>query len=119
MKRSPKIFLYDILQSIEKVEKYTAGHTDKTFLGEDAIQDAVIKRLEIIGEATKNIPLKLRKENPDIPWKKMAGMRDMLTHEYFGIVMKRIWDTTQKDLPKLKKQIQKLLDEFQDPSLFK
>lgn len=112
MKRSPKIFLLDILESIEKIEKYTENYTDRKFLGNDAIQDAVIKRLEIIGEATKNVPLKIRKEYPDIPWKKMAGMRDMLTHEYFGIVIKRIWDTTQKDLPKLKKQIVALLKKF-------
>lgn len=112
MKRSPKIFLYDILDSIEKIEKYTEGLTERKFLGNSAMQDAVMKRLEIIGEATKNIPLKIRKENPNIPWKKMAGMRDMLTHEYFGIVMKRIWDTTQRDLPKLKKQIEELSEKF-------
>ena len=112
MKRSLKIFLLDILESIEKIEKYTEGYTDKKFLGNDAIQDAVIKRLEIIGEATKNIPLKIRKDYPNIPWKKMAGKRDILTHEYFGVIMKRIWDTTQKDLPKLKKQIANLLEKF-------
>lgn len=112
MKRSPKIFLFDIIESIEKIEKYTKEATEKKFINDDAMQDAVMKRLEIIGEATKNIPLKIRKEYPDIPWKKMAGMRDMLTHEYFGIIMTRIWDTTQKDLPMLKKKIKKLLEKF-------
>lgn len=81
-------------------------------MNDNIMQDAVVRRFEIIGEATKNIPLKVKKEYPDIPWRQMAGMRDMLTHEYFGIVMKRIWDTTQKDLPKLKKQIAKLLEKF-------
>lgn len=112
MKRSPKLFIADILESIELIEKYTKGITYNKFLSDNTTQDAVIRRFEIIGEATKNIPLKIRKEYPEIPWRQMAGMRDMLSHEYFGIVMKRIWDTTLKDLPKLKKQIAKLSEEF-------
>lgn len=112
MRRSPKIFILDILESIDKIEKYTKGATDKEFFRDDKMQDAVMKRLENIGEAAKNIPMKIRKEYPDIPWRKMAGTRDMLTHEYFGIVMKRIWDTAQKDLPLLKKQIEELLEKF-------
>ena len=112
MKRSPKLFLTDIFESIELIEKYTESTTYKNFLNDNVIQDAIIRRFEIIGEATKNIPMKIRKEYPEIPWRQMAGMRDMLTHEYFGIAIKRIWDTAQKDLPKLKKQIAKLLEKF-------
>jgi uncharacterized protein with HEPN domain len=109
MKRSSKLFVADILESIELIEKYTEGATDKKFFDNDALQDAVIRRLEIIGEATKNIPLEIKQENHKIPWEQMAGMRNVLSHEYFGITIKRIWDATQKDLPKLKKQIIKLL----------
>lgn len=112
MKRSSKLFVVDILESIELIEKYTKGATDKKFLDDDALQDAVIRRLEIIGEATKNIPLEIKQENQKIPWEQMAGMRNVLSHEYFGITMKRIWDATQKDLPKLKRQIEKLLEKF-------
>ena len=112
MKRSPKLFLTDIIESIELIEKYTKGATYKNFLSNNVMQDAVIRRFEIIGEATKNIPMKIRKEYLEIPWRQMAGMRDMLAHEYFGIAIKRIWDTTQKDLPKLKKKITKLLEKF-------
>lgn len=112
MKRSSKLFVVDILESIGLIEKYTKGATDKKFLDDDALQDAVIRRLEIIGEATKNIPLEIKQENPKIPWEQMAGMRNVLSHEYFGITMKRIWDATQKDLPKLKRQIEKLLEKF-------
>jgi len=112
MKRNPKLFIQDIVESITLIERYTKGATYKKFLGDSTMQDAVIRRFEIIGEATKNIPLKIRKEYPEIPWRQMTGMRDMLAHEYFGIVIKRIWDTSQKDLPKLKKQIVKLLEKF-------
>lgn len=113
MKRNPKLFLTDIFESIELIEKYTEKLSYKKFLENNETQDAVMRRIEIIGEATKNVPLKIRKEYPDIPWKQMAGMRNMLAHEYFGIVMKRIWDTTQKDLPKLKKQILKIIEKIQ------
>ena len=112
MKRSPELFVADILESIELIEKYTEGATDKKFLNNNALQDAIIRRFEIIGEATKNIPLEIKQENPKIPWEQMAGMRNVLSHEYFGITMKRIWDATQKDLPKLKKQIIKLLEKL-------
>lgn len=114
MKRNPKLFLTDIFESIELIEKYTKNLKYNKFLENNKAQDAVMRRIEIIGEATKNVPLKIRKEYPDIPWKQMAGMRNMLAHEYFGIVMKRIWDTTQKDLPNLKKQILKIIEELQD-----
>ena len=112
MKRRPKLFLADIFGSIELIERYTKGLTYEKFLKNNTIQDAVLRRLEIIGEATKNIPLGIKEKNPNIPWKEMAGMRDILSHEYFGIIMKRIWDTTLKDLPELKKQIKNLLEKF-------
>lgn len=112
MKRNSKIFLLDILESIEKIEKYTKGATEHKFLGNDEMQDAVMKRLEVIGEATKNIPENIRKEYPKIPWQQMESMRNVLIHEYFGITMKRIWDTTQKDIPKLKKQIAYILEKY-------
>jgi uncharacterized protein with HEPN domain len=112
MKRSPKLFLNDIIESIKLIEKYIRGATYRNFLNDSVMRDAVIRRFEIIGETTKNIPMRIRKEYPEIPWRQMAGMRDMLAHEYFGIAIKRIWDTAQKDLPKLKKQIVKLLEKF-------
>ncbi|KKU13167.1 MAG: hypothetical protein UX17_C0025G0004 [Parcubacteria group bacterium GW2011_GWC2_45_7] len=112
MKRNPKLFIADIFESIELIEKHINGLTYNEFLKDITAQDAVIRRFEIIGEATKNVPDYIKQEHMQIPWKQMAGMRDMLTHEYFGIVTKRIWDTIKKDLPKLKKQIEKILEEF-------
>lgn len=114
MKRNPKIFLKDILESIKRIEQYTKGKTEGEFLGDYEKQDAIMKRLEVIGEAVKNIPQKVKAEYPGIPWKQMSGMRDVLIHEYFGVIMKRVWDTAKNDIPKLKKQISELLEKFHD-----
>src|SRR3989338_2788173 len=107
--KNPKIFLEDILESIIRIEKYVKGKTKKEFLDNYEKQDAIIKRLEIIGEAVKNISTGIKKKHPEIPWKDMAGMRDILVHEYFGVIMDRVWDTAKNDIPKLKKQIKELL----------
>ena len=76
------------------------------------IQDAVIRRLEIIGEAVKNIPFSFRKEYPKIPWKKISGLRDILIHEYFGVDMRLVWRITKKDMPEFKKRISDILEKF-------
>lgn len=110
--KNPKIFLEDILESIERIEKYTKNKKLKEFLDDYEKQDAIIKRLEIIGEAVKNIPKKFKSKYPKIPWKDIAGMRDVLIHEYFGVLMERVWDTAKNDIPKFKSQIVKLLEKI-------
>jgi uncharacterized protein with HEPN domain len=73
-------------------------------------QNALIRSIEIIGEATKNLSSDFRKKHPSVPWKKIAGMRDRLTHHYFGVDFTRVWNVVKDDLPKLKKQIKEILD---------
>lgn len=112
MKREPLIFLLDIMESIEKIENYTNGLNEDDFSTNGQAQDAVIRRIEIIGEATKNLPNDLRKEYADVPWKEIAGMRDIITHEYFGINIKRVWNIIKEDLPPFKEQIAKIIKEL-------
>lgn len=113
MKKNPKIFIEHIQESIEEIERNTHKMTKKKFENNTTIQDAVIRRIEIIGEATKNIPHDFRKKNPQIEWKEMAGMRDKLIHDYSGVDLDLVWEVVKKEIPMLKKQILKLLDEFE------
>lgn len=109
MKKEIRIFIENVSESIEKIEKYTYGMSKEEFLRASQVQDAVIRRLEIIGEATKNIPEDFRNKHPEIPWKQIAGMRDILIHGYFGVNLERVWMVVERDLPDLKTEISKIL----------
>ena len=111
IKRNTLVYLKDILESIERIENYTKSVKEENFYEDLQLQDAVLKRLEIIGEAVKNIPASIRKKYPEIPWKEMAGLRDVLVHEYFGVNQKRVWKVVAKRLSPLKEQIAKILKE--------
>ena len=109
MKRDYRDYLTDILESIEKIEEFTKGFTPARFAADEKTQLAVIKSLEIIGEAVKKIPTTLKKKHPDIPWRQISGMRDKLVHEYFGINIKVVWKTIVEDIPPLKPLMGKML----------
>lgn len=109
MKKDPKTFLEHILAAVLAVEEYTKGMTEKRFLKDPKTQDAVIRQLEIIGEAVKNLPMDVRSRFPNIPWKQVAGMRDWLIHEYFGVDLEIIWHTAKDDLPSVKNAMRELL----------
>lgn len=109
MKRIPQVFLRHILDSIEAIEEYTEDYSEEEFLDLREKQDAVIRRVEIIGEAVRNIPADFREQHLEIPWKKIAGMRDKLVHEYFGVDLELVWEVVQNDLPPFKKQVEELL----------
>ncbi len=109
MTKDPKVFLQHILGSIAQIERYVGGVEQEEFLKSAQLQDAVIRRLTIIGEATKNLPPELREKYTTIPWSDIAGMRDVLMHEYFGVDTELVWRTAQKDLPIFKKHIEEIL----------
>ena len=103
-------YLKHILDSINDIEESTQGITKKEFNEIKDKKDANIKRIEIIGEAVKNLSSSFRNRHPNIPWKDIAGMRDKLTHHYFGINLNNVWKVIREDIPSLKRDILKILE---------
>ena len=109
MNKDPRVFLKHTLESIEWIEKETEAVSKDEFIKNVPTQDMVIRRLEIIGEAVKNLPADFKKNYPDVPWQKISGLRDKLIHGYFGIDLELVWEIIKKNLPLFKLQIQQML----------
>lgn len=114
MKRNHKLFVKDILDSIEKIEEFLGNMDFKKFIEDDKTKSAVVRKLEIIGEATKNIPKLIRQKYKELPWSDMAGMRDKIAHFYFGIDYEIVWKVIKERLPEIKPVIQKILNEMEE-----
>jgi len=108
--RNDRAYLAHILDAISDVEKFTEGLSEKEFYKNREKQYAVIRALEIIGEATKNLSKEMKTKSPETDWTSIAGMRDKLIHVYFGINLPLVWQIAKEDLPQLKKQAQKLFE---------
>jgi uncharacterized protein with HEPN domain len=104
------LYLQHILDAISKIEEYVSVGYD-TFMATSHWQDAVIRQLEIIGEATKNLTDNLRMNHPQIPWKRISGLRDILIHNYMGVDLHAVWEITQKNLPELKERVLAILSD--------
>jgi uncharacterized protein with HEPN domain len=106
--------IQDILKAIEKIERYVKNMSLAKFKQNELVIDAVVRNFEVIGEASKNIPLSIQRSYPDIPWKEIKGMRDVLIHEYFGVDINILWHATKKNLPVLQRQLKSLLHNIKE-----
>ncbi len=107
--KDPKFYLKHIIGAINKIRKYTKGLDEQEFMQNELINDAVVRNIEIIGEAVKNLPKDFTTKHKEIPWKDIAGMRDRIVHFYFGLDYNLVWLTVKKDIPELATKIRKLL----------
>jgi len=113
MTREIRDYLNDIITSIDDVETFTVGMDFEDFIADKKTINAVVRSLEIIGEAVKNIPDNIKDSHPELPWKYMAGMRDKLIHGYHGVDLEIVWTVVKEELPPLKPMMQKILDEIE------
>jgi uncharacterized protein with HEPN domain len=107
--RSCRQYLEDILEAIETIEGYTSGLGSGSFAKNRMVVDAVVRNLEIIGEAAKNVPEEVQSNNPEISWKQMTALRNRIIHAYFGIDTEILWDIISKNLPETKPKIKMVL----------
>jgi len=111
--KKDKAYLKHILDATFDIEKFTEDISKEKFYENKEKQYAVLRALEIIGEATKNLSRELKAKYSEVPWKDIAGMRDKLIHEYFGVNLELVWETIKSKLPELEKQISEILNELE------
>lgn len=113
MRRDYKLFLKDIINAMDAIERFTKGMELDDLVKDDKTSSAVIRKFEIIGEAVRNIPDWLRGKYPQIQWRRMVGMRDRLIHAYFGVDYELVWEAIKSEIPKVKPELQKILKEME------
>jgi len=107
-------YIEDVLTSMDKAENFIQDISYDDFLADDKTSYATLRALEIIGEAVKKVPQAVRNSYPEIPWTEMAGMRDKLIHDYFGVNLQTVWDTVKKDIPELKSKFKQVYQDYSD-----
>lgn len=112
MNKEPRFFLQHILDSIQRIEEFMQDLDAKNFLKNELVQSAVIRQIEIIGEAAKNLPKEFTNEHKNVPWSEIVGTRDKMIHHYFGVDVALVYDLTKKEIPELKRKIRKILNDL-------
>ncbi len=111
--KSDRVYILHMLDAVRRIVAYTRKGRDE-FFSDTKTQDAVVRNLEIIGEAVKRTSESLKSDHENIPWKSMAGMRDKMIHEYFGVDLKLVWDVVEKELPGLERRLGDILKNLQE-----
>lgn len=111
--REYRDYLQDILYAVKRAESFIEGMDFVAFEADEKTAFAVVRALEIVGEAAKKIPPEVRQKYPDLPWREMAGMRDKLSHDYFGVDFRRVFETMRQDLPSLRASLEKILQDIE------
>jgi len=112
MAKDDTVYLQHVLDAINTVEEYLHGVNEEKFKATQLLQDGVIRQIEIIGEAVRRVSKDIRQTYGETPWQDIAGMRDKLIHDYFGVDIEKVWDTAQEDLPVLKEQVIRILKDY-------
>ncbi len=107
--RNWRLRIEDILEAIHKIQRYKSGLSFEEFCSDDQVVDAVVRNLEVIGEAARHIPQEIESRHPDVPWGEMRGMRNVLVHEYFGVNLNILWHTVVHNLPPVIENLEKIL----------
>lgn len=108
MSRDPGLFVDDMIRACEKIQRYVAGRLRSVFESDEQSFDAVLKNLEVIGEAAKRLPPEVKESHPEIAWRDIAGLRDIIVHEYFGLDLDIVWDVVESRVPVLLVQLRSL-----------
>ena len=112
MPRDYRLYLEDILRAAQSIEEYLLGvHSFDNFCADKMRVDAVLRNLEIVGEASKRVPSEIKEKYPAVEWRKIAGLRDIVAHEYFGVDLEIVWDVVQNRFPSLRALISQILEE--------
>lgn len=109
MQKDDRVYLHHILDAIGSIQRYIAGISYEDLVRNELVQDGVVRRLEIIGEASRNLSEEFRERHPDVPWHRIIGMRNRIVHAYFSLDLKAVWDAATLDVPELKARIEEIL----------